>query len=260
MNERETAALSAILRSKKYAPLPEDTVRRAFLRALSAHRNLKDADKAARGALHQMCTMFFSENERKRAYAFLDSGGPFDRELLFELFKCHASSRERLKSMDALYDRVFARVGERPDVVDYACGLNPLYLGMRGIPALGLDIHRDAVMIVNRWAREARYPVKAEVFDILSTDAYPEGTLALAMKLLPVLEREKRGFAREFLLRVKCGYLLATFPTRTLGARSVGMEAHYSDWFLAQLPERFAIMERFVIENELCYLLEVKNA
>lgn len=258
MNDREQAALTALLTSPKYGAFPEETVRRTFERALAAHSKVKDADKAARSALHRMSAMYFSEKERKEAYALLNSGD-LSHATLFELLKRHTSTRERIDEMDELYARVFLRIGDVERVIDYACGLNPLYLGMRGIRVHGIDVHKDAVELVNRWALKAGYPATAELYDLLAMDAFPEGTLALMMKLLPLLESERHGFASDFLGRVPCRYLLATFPKKTLGGRGALNESHYDDWFLRRLPERFTVIERFAVKNELCFLMEVAN-
>jgi 16S rRNA (guanine(1405)-N(7))-methyltransferase len=254
MNERERAALQALLNSAKYGALPEETLERAFERALEAQPTLKAAEKAARAALHQMSTMYFPDRARKDVRVLSEEPAALD-----ELFALHASTRERMGAMDALYDRVFARTGE-VFTVDYACGLNPLYLGRRGVRALGIDIHRELVDIVNRRARRAHYPVSAEVRDVLLMDEYPRAELALAMKFLPVLEAQKRGFAAEFLSRVPCKYLLATFPKKSLGGRGGRMEAHYDEWFLRRLPARLKVRDKFVAGDELCYLTEVDDA
>lgn len=254
MSDKERAALEALKKSGKYGALPEETVERAFERALAAHSNLKAADKAARAALHQMSPMYFTEKERKRAFSLMAADGTLE-----QLFELHASTRERLGSMDALFDRVFRICADAVRIVDYACGLNPLYLGRRGFDVLGIDIHADAVALVNEWARRACYPAAAEIRDIVSMEAYPDAHLALAMKLLPVLDKQSRGAAEAFLMRVRCKFLLVTFPTKSLGGRGGHMEAHYDGWLLKRLPDRFSVRDRFVEGNELCYLLEERD-
>ena len=55
---------------------------------------------------------------------------------------------------------------------------------------------------------------------------------------------------------IDADYLVVSFPTRTLGGRNVGMEAHYSDWMDSHLPESRTIAARFVADNELFYILK----
>ena len=49
-----------------------------------------------------------------------------------------------------------------------------------------------------------------------------------------------------------------TFPLKTLGGRSVGMEKHYSDWFESSAAQAFNIERRDVLFGELCYTVRRK--
>ncbi|MBQ3078992.1 MAG: hypothetical protein IJC48_03175, partial [Clostridia bacterium] len=81
----------------------------------------------------------------------------------------------------------------------------------------------------------------------------------LMMKLLPVMESQKTGMAKALISGVHSKYILASFPTRTLGGRGVGMEKHYSEWFESLIGGEIRILERFVIQNELVYITERKD-
>lgn len=255
MNEREQKALDALLTSKKYGCLCTETVERAFQQAFARHKNLKDADKAARAHLHGIAGAYGTEKELSaaRGLAALYQNG--DKGALNRALMLHASTRERLSKIDELYDTVFQETGEPGLILDLACGLNPLYLGARGLSVFGIDIHGGAVEVVNTWASALSWPVRAEVKDALSFSDYPAADLALMMKLLPVLEHEKRGAAKALLLSVPARWKLITFPTRTLGGRRVGMEKQYSESFEALAEETgHEIALRFIMADELCYL------
>ena len=75
------------------------------------------------------------------------------------------------------------------------------------------------------------------------------------MKLLPVLEQQKKGAAMALLTNVPAGKMCVAFPMKTLGGRKVGMEQHYTEWFEGNLPEGFEVIERFVEADELCYVV-----
>lgn len=59
-------------------------------------------------------------------------------------------------------------------------------------------------------------------------------------------------------MRVNAEWIVASFPTRSLGGRNVGMEKHYSEWMEAHVPENRAIAARLTSENELFYVLKRK--
>ena len=75
------------------------------------------------------------------------------------------------------------------------------------------------------------------------------------MKLLPILDTQQSGAARHLIDSVPARHIAVSFPTRTLGGRGVGMEAHYSQWFETLVPAQ-RIRERFTHGSELIYILE----
>ncbi len=250
MTEREQAALDALKASRKYGGICPETADRVFSEELGKHRHLKDADKAARSRLHQISGAFMTPDQLKTARKLMDAGD------LAGALKLHASTSERLSLLDALYGRVFEVVGRPGMVLDLACGLNPLYLGSIGLSVRGIDIGGDQVALVNDWAQRAGWDVSAQAADLSMDVMLPHADLALLMKLLPVLETQRKGAAMALLSRTPAPRQLVTFPTRTLGGRGVGMEQHYTRWFEVNLPETHRILDRFALANELCYITE----
>ncbi|MGJ4848678.1 16S rRNA (guanine(1405)-N(7))-methyltransferase RmtF [Bacillota bacterium Meth-B3] len=254
MNEREQAALTALLGSRKYAGLCEDTVRRAFERALERYGTLKQADKAARALLHQVAGAFMGADTRA-ARACLTEYLAGDESAMDRALRLHASTRERA-GWRALYEAVFRHTGKPSHILDLACGLNPLALGAMGLTVTGYDIHLGAVQLINEWAAACGWQVRAEPRDLLGPFEIKRAGLALFMKLLPTLEAQKPGGAMALLARVPARFKLVTFPTRTLGGRRVGMAENYEDWFTRRLPEGLRVAARFVEGDELCFLTE----
>lgn len=259
MNEREMQALDALKSSRKYGDLCEDTLERVFLEELQKRKNLKDVDKQTRARLHQITGAFMTREQLKRARACLDRYAEGDHQALIDALTLHASTAERLPVMDELYDRTLNQMGKPTLILDLACGLNPLYLGSKGHCARGYDIHGGTNQLVNDWAARCGMDVQAQTRDVTLPIDYPAADLALIMKLLPVLEQQRKGSAMQLLMQLPARHLLVSFPTRTLGGRGVGMEGQYTAWFEGNLPPEFNVLDRFVIGTELCYLLEGKH-
>lgn len=256
MNEKELTALNALKASKNYADICPATVERVFEENLGKYKKLKDAEKAARSQLHAMSGAFMTREELLRARAALARWRAGEAAALTEVLSAHSSTRERLAGIDALYDRLLARVGQPGSVLDLACGLNPIYLGARGMEnVVGLDIHGGCVALVNDCAKACGWRVKARLSDLMAETPDDSCDLALVMKLLPVLEAQKSGAAARLLSGLNARFLAVTFPTRTLGGRGVGMEQHYSQWFERVCPAGLAPLERFVLADELVYIL-----
>lgn len=256
--------LDKLLHSKKYQDICPDTVRRIFNECLGKYKKPKDAEKAAREQLHGITGAFLTREEAGRCCTDMQawlSAGRQDADLQ-RMLERHASTRERLpiSRMDEMYGRIFEITGKPASVLDLACGLNPLYLGARGIAVTGLDISGQAVDTLNAFAQNAGAPVQAVCADLLCENAIPQTRfdIALLFKILPLLDRQRNNAAMDVLRAVNAAYIVASFPTRTLGGRNVGMEENYSAWMEAHLPGNREIAARFTSENELFYILKEK--
>ena len=240
--------------SGKYSDVCPDTVARLSAQAAARFRSPKEADKAVKGALHQITGAFMTPDELKRARKLLAQREKSPAEALRETLRLHASTRERLAHMDEFYDALLGPLGART-LLDLACGLNPLYLGSRGYAVRGMDISGGCVDLVNDWAAAQGWDVTAECRDLLCDPPLPEADAALAMKLLPVLEQQEKGAAQRLLKRIPAPIVVVTFPMKTLGGRGVGMERHYSEWFEAAVHGDFEILRRDALFGELCYTI-----
>lgn len=195
---------------KKYAALCPDTLRRVAEDCARRYKKPKEAEKAARETLHGITGAFMGPEELKRAEERLKAG---DMEGALEM---HASTRER-KPLGPFYEALFARTGRPGRVLDVACGLNPIYLAAMGVAVTGVDIAGGQIEMMNRWASAGGYPLEARLGDALCPDFLPEGPfdLTLAMKLLPVLENQKKGAAAALIESLPSEKAAVTFPTRT---------------------------------------------
>ena len=256
--------LEKLLHSKKYQDICPDTVRRIFHECLGKYKKAKDAEKAAREQLHGITDAFLSREEAARCNADMlawNSEGRTDAGLA-RMLERHASTRERLPlaRMDDTYRRIFEITGRPGSVLDLACGLNPIYLAARGIRTVGVDISGQAVNTLNAFGEVSETPASAVCADLLCENSMPQNRfhIALMFKILPLLERQKAGSALQIMQAVNAEYLVASFPTRTLGGRNVGMAENYARWMQDHLPENREIAASFETENELFYILKEK--
>lgn len=243
--------IAKILSSKKYSGLCEDTIRRVTEDCCRRYKKAKDAEKAARETLHGITGAFMGADELKRAKEFM-AGGNMD-----EALRLHSSTKERMP-LDAFYEEMFSHTGKPSHVLDIACGLNPYYLGSIGIRVTGVDINAALMEALNEWAETSGAQVRAYSHDVLCEKPLPEGDydLALVMKLLPVLETQKKGAAIALMKSIPASRIAVTFPTRTLGGRKVGMDRHYTQWFEGILTEEFSASARYIFNDELVYIVD----
>ena len=247
--------MSEIAISKKYRDICPDTVRRVFEAERLKYKSEKEADKAAKAHLHQITGAFMTADEMKQADKLLKAYKEGDESAFERTLRLHSSTRERLDGAEALYEKILCAAGNPKSILDLACGMNPLILGRMGLKVRGMDISGGCVRLVNEWARVMEWDVQAECRDLLCQPEMEEAELALMMKLLPVLEQQKKGSAMALLESVPAQKMCVTFPMRTLGGRKVGMEQHYTEWFEGNLPGNMEIIARFIEADELCYVV-----
>ena len=252
--------LDRLLNSRNYRDICPDTVRRVWAECEKRYKKAKDVDKAAREALHGISGAFMTPQEARQLAYDMQAWHVDKTDLSLErMLSRHASTRDRLplSDIDDMYRRIFAVTGRPQSVLDLACGINPLYLGARGIEAVGVDISGTAVYAVNCFHESYRMPVSARCADLLCPGAIPgeRFDVALLFKLLPLLERQEKGGAARVMHAVNARYMVVSFPTRTLGGRSVGMAENYARWMDAHIPGGMAVRDRFETQSELFYII-----
>ena len=151
MAEQYDTVLSKLLASKNYRDVCPETVRRVWNECRGRYKKVKDAEKAAREALHGISGAFMTPQEARQLDENMQIWHTEHTDVGMEkMLSHHASTRERLPlaEMDALYQRIFTLTGKPRSVLDLACGINPLYLGARGlVQQIGQFIYLTANLI-----------------------------------------------------------------------------------------------------------------
>ncbi|MCL1884493.1 MAG: hypothetical protein FWF81_12190 [Defluviitaleaceae bacterium] len=240
----------------KYGTLFPPLVERIF----SEESSKKDPVKSAKTRLHQIYGAYFQGN--KKASKLLDA-----QEIEIEkILKLHASTRERLPYISEFYGFIEAHTCAVKSVLDLGCGFNPFAISMmrdgfyKNLHAYyAYDIDLFTKEILNRFFAQIGLPNGANCMD-LAVQTPPENVdLALALKLLPVIEAQfpKRGF--ELYNALNAQFLVISYPLKSLGGREKGMGKNYSAAFERALDEgllnNFSLVASEKIGNELVYIL-----
>ncbi|WP_026452785.1 class I SAM-dependent methyltransferase, partial [Saccharomonospora iraqiensis] len=189
------------------------------------------------------------------------SGGADERtrEVLVGAMRAHASTRERLPSLERFYREVFERVPVPATVRDLACGLNPLAVPWMGLPASTVyrasDIDAPQMAFLDRALDLLGVRHETAVADLLDEPVSAPADLTLLLKTVPCLEKQRAGAGWELLDAVNSPTLVVTFPTKSLGRRSKGMFQTHSAAFEQFAAERPWRVESFETDNELVYLV-----
>jgi 16S rRNA (guanine(1405)-N(7))-methyltransferase len=265
VNEALGRVTDSIARSRRYRRVCETTVRRLAVDALRASGgNEREAAKRTKRALHQICGAYLPASPSwPRLRAELDAC-PDEPEALRQtlrvLMQQHASTRERLPVLEQFWNTLRPRLGATPRVLDVGCGLAPLSAPWQGLAPgaryAGVDIDAGLVELVRAALDRIGIEHDIRLGDALDHAPLPESDVALALKLLPTLERQAAGAGLALLDWLPAPKLVVSFPTRSLGGQARGMEANYSRGFEALLAQRPWRAERLELPGELVYLVQ----
>ena len=261
--------VSAVSDSLKYGSVCQELITRVGEQELAKRRNLREAVKATKNKLHQV------------AGAYLESDLPYDawlqelraaadpasfRGACRKIMEAHASTRERLPTLDEFYEIIWAGRPRVRSVLDLACGLNPLTLPWmplaEGAAYYAYDIYQDMADFLERFMGLPLAKVRGETQarDVLLPGHWPRVDLALLLKAIPCLEQLDKAAGAKLLDGVQADYLLVSFPAHSLGRKEKGMVANYEAHFRELMRGRPGIIRRFEFPSELVFLVSQNQA
>ncbi len=258
--------MAAVAESRRYRNVCDATVQRLAREALAASGGEpREASKRTKRALQQIFGAYLPtpppwQKLLERLDRAVASGDPLVlRATLRELMGRHASTRERLPLLDRFWAELGTRLGGQQRVLDVGSGLNPLSVPWWGLAPDGVcsGVEIDAQLVDFVRACLDRLGVKHDIRleDVLDGMALPPADVALVLKLLPTLERQRAGSGQALLDALPAPHVVVSFPTRSLGRRAKGLEASYARDFEALLARRSWAAERIDLPGELVYLV-----
>ena len=280
--------LAAVQTSAHYRQVSPALIRAIGGRELRARRNLKEATKATKNALHQVYGAFLpprppyerwlAQLETAREQDASDSGAhtlahgyvsastsahvdhPAWREACRAIMANHTSTAERIPDMAAFYPAALAGLGPLRSVLDLGCGLNPL-----AIPWMGLapnasyhccDIDASLIGFLDHAFALAGIDGHAEVRNLVAEPPRQHADLAMVLKLLPTLEAIERGAGTRLLYALQARHLLVSFPARSLGGRTNGLAAQHASRFLALAQGHGWAVRQITFPCEVAFLVD----
>ena len=264
MTECELAGLLA--KSKKYSDVCEDTLVRVARWSAARHPSPKGALKAAKRKLHQITGAYVTRADLKwieQLVERLEGSSEMLEDACRDVLAAHASTRERLPHLRALYRALFEKTGPVRRILDLACGLNPFSLPWMdlspGVDYTAVDIDAGLVRAVSVFLRQmsSGTKVSASAFcaDVLALPRSLDPDLVLLLKAVPSLEQQEKGMSLRLLTELNAAWVFVSFPTRSLGGRDKGMSGHYGEFMRELLRRTTWQAERFEIPTETCFLL-----
>ena len=254
----------AVQESARYRNVCPDVIRRIGARQLSLRRSLKEAIKETKNTLHQAAGAF---SESKRRYPewleslrnARDAGDDAFRAACRERMASHASTEERLGTLETFYATTLADIAPVRSILDLACGLNPLAIPWMPLAPdavyTACDLYTDLADFLNAFLPMAGVSGQAFPCDVLSTPPLQEADLAFVLKFLPLMEQWDKSASGRLLRELRVRHILVSYPTRSLGGRGKGMAENYAARFQELVQGEPWQIRRTDFPNELAFLI-----
>ena len=262
--------IKKIASSRKYQGLYHKTIERIVKDYLKKYPE-KAVEKKARQLLHQIWDIFYPTRPdfKKLLEKFKETakivGGPTShkldtrgvKETVLPILKLHASTKERIPILNDFYQKIFEITGKPKTIVDLASGLNPLtYFWLpQGIKYYGYDIDQEQAQFLTAIFKLLKVNrVKIGLGDIF-VDRSPKADIVFLLKLLPLLEHQKKGSSLVTLEKQDAKWLVVSFPTKSLGGKPKNMIDFYSKQFQDLIRNQPWQTEKILFPTELVFVI-----
>ena len=257
-----------IAASGKYSRILRKTIERVAAEC-AARYDGKEAEKKARNILHQSWGAYWKSKPdfgrlRDKIMRDLETGGNI-RESLLPALSLQSSTRERIPLLDSFYGEIFSVTGTPRTVADLACGLNPLTIPWMGLPDgaeyTGFDIDEEQNGFLNAVLKLPAFgEVRARVHaGDAFTDAPGRADVAFMLKVLPLLERQKKGAGLEVMRMQDCAHLVVSFPAAGLSGRKRGMGGFHAERIMYTVSKEGWKAEKLEFSTETVFIISRGN-
>lgn len=257
-----------VRRSSRYRDVDAALVARLAAEELPRSRNADDAVKRVKRRLHQAVGAFRSAKLRDpltavRAAWDGDLADPGFRAACTDLLAAHASTRERMGHLEAVYEGILAITGVPARLLDIGCGLNPVALPWMNLSPdamyVASDVDERPLSTVAAFLDLVGQPHDVQARDLVTEPPTDEAEVALLLKLVPTLDRQDAGASARLLRQLRVRHAVVSFPRRSLGGRGKGMERTYRERLDRLVDEagRVEGVAEASVPNELVFILKL---
>jgi len=257
--------VTEVLKSKKYSSIDEKMVNRIALEMSKRYKKKKDIIKAVKKELHIIHGLFlhddchFISNEMLLKEA--DRKGSISNMQLSEsIMNLHSSTQERLNEAKEIYSFIGQFIESDFAIMDIGCGFNPFSIPFYEAEPknyIAYDINADTIKLINSYFDLIEKPsYHAEIFDVILTTPNIFANTVFLLKLLPLIEQQKKGRVTSLLEELKFDTAIISFPLKSVTGKQKGMEMFYSSFMENNLPLSLKIADKMCFSNELFFVLK----
>jgi len=254
--------INKVLLSKKYKTLYRPTVQRIVEDTISRYSE-NQVEKAAKRKLHQIWGAYFVRPNFNKLLTRIDDDlkkGVDAKEILLSILRLQTSTNERVTILNDFYPQIFSITGYPKTITEPACGLNALtYFWVNSnIQYIGFDVDQEIIDFINSVFKlfGVHQRARVELGDVLADDFSRTSYMVLLLKVLPLLEHQKRGCSIEVLRKMQGKHIVVSFPIRSISGKERGMIDFYSKQFIDMVKTEPWKIEKLVFETELVFCIK----
>jgi 16S rRNA (guanine(1405)-N(7))-methyltransferase len=263
--EKLEPLVEAVLKKPKYRTICADFIRRIGSQEITKRASLKEAIKSTCSKLHQMGGAFLENHPDFPLWLSQLEELPQDiysvviKQYCLEKMKAHASTNERLPIIEYFYQCCLESVAPIHSLLDLGCGLNPLalpWIPLANDPMYqGVDLFSDMTGFDQQFLQHTHIRGGINCADLLGKLPKQRFQLALALKIIPLIDQIDKEHTRRWLENIPADKLLVSFPIFSLSGKGKGMIENYTTRFNKLIENGNWKIERFEFSTELAFLL-----
>ena len=155
-----------------------------------------------------------------------------------KLLEKHLSSKERLPYYEEVYRSIWRFTGKPHSIIDLGCGLNPLsfpFMGLNKVDYYASELNTIDVNFLNAYFDIMEVfglngkAIQQDLSGLSASEAlfktFPKSDVAFMFKLLDSLKvpRKSKKLDEMVIDRVPARWVIVSFPTKTIGSRSMSV-------------------------------------
>ena len=258
--------LITLIKKKKELSQINDSIIVDEIKKLNLKQDLKPKEikaviKEVRANLRRKYGLF-RKGAKKRDKILEEYLQPNNKELILELLKTHASTKERLLIYKDLYKKIF-QLTKAKTIKDIGCAINPISIDLMPIKPTkyyAYDISDKDIEDLNKFFKHNKddKSYKAEFFNLFNFEKIldlPKTDLTFLFKVTDIIDQGKgHKNTEKIITQLKSEYIVLSFPTKTMSGKKMrAPKRNWVVWLCNRLEYEHQLLE---YENEIFYIIK----
>lgn len=256
--------ISEIKKKKEFKNLEDSFVENALNKMvrenqldITTKKDKEIALKKTRAFLREVYGAFLRKGFDKREKLLDSLNNLDDLEEHRKILRLHLSTAERVPYYNQVYSSIFKITGNPKSILDLACGLNPLsYPFMKlNVKYFAYELTKEDASFLQKYFDKMKIDGKAmhgNITEEREMERLPEADVCFLLKAIDTLESIKWDVTAKLISKLKCKWIVASFPLRSLGKGKAISEKRLI-WFLRLVSEME--YKKLTIGDEVFFLI-----